>query len=535
MPVQITPFTTTPSRANPATFSADMDTRLTQENSRIVEMNNQSTENNNINTNVNAKEVLATAAAATATTKATLATDYAEKMALEVEAGTYSSKEHAIGDLTTTGGSAKAWAIDTASPDGTTTKSAKTLATEAATSASNASLSEIAAAASAASAAAIAGAFVGTSTTSVLIATGSKSFTTQTGEQYTSGIFLTAVSQANPLNYMFGQVTSYDSGTGALVLDVQVISGSGTYADWNLSLVGARGAQGEQGIPGATFTGGNLTSALNEARATVVSHATTADIWGALGNQIDFTGTATVTAFPNAPQAGATRELICAGACSFTAGANMLIDGVTSGNTVTCAANDTVIVRAISTTQFKLTRLKADGTAQVSPAGGAMIYLSTITATGASTVDIETGFSATYDDYIIVADRMFGSVGAFVELRLKIGGVYLTTNYYGNLTNLSSGSTSYSGIATSNLTSATVLQVGSGANDNSGMTINIYDTNSARVNVLSFSGTLQLPTANIAHIGTISNSNGGVLSGVRLFLASGTITGIFKLYGIAKA
>ena len=59
-----------------------------------------------------------------------------------------------------------------------------------------------------------------------------------------------------------------------------------------------------------TFTG-----AQNFARATVASHATTADIWGAAGNQIDWTGTATTTAFPAAPQAGAERVLICAGAC----------------------------------------------------------------------------------------------------------------------------------------------------------------------------------------------------------------------------
>jgi hypothetical protein len=120
----------------------------------------------------------------------------------------------------------------------------------------------------------------------------------------------------------------------------------------------------------ATKIGATLAVALNTARATVISHATTAQIWTALGNQIDWTGTATTTAFPTAPQAGAERTLICAGACGFTAGANMLIDGVLSGATVTCAAGDTVIVRAISTTQFKLTRLKADGTAQVSAASG---------------------------------------------------------------------------------------------------------------------------------------------------------------------
>lgn len=70
MPIQITPFTTTPSRQNPATFSVDMDARLAQENSRIVEMNAQSTENNTINTNVNAKEISATASAASAANSA---------------------------------------------------------------------------------------------------------------------------------------------------------------------------------------------------------------------------------------------------------------------------------------------------------------------------------------------------------------------------------------------------------------------------------------------------------------------------------
>jgi hypothetical protein len=43
----------------------------------------------------------------------------------------------------------------------------------------------------------------------------------------------------------------------------------------------------------------------------------------------------------------------------------MLIDGVTSGNTITLAANDVVTVKAISTTQFRLVIKKYDGTAVV--------------------------------------------------------------------------------------------------------------------------------------------------------------------------
>ena len=123
--------------------------------------------------------------------------------------------------------------------------------------------------------------------------------------------------------------------------------------------------------------GGNLNlnnklmvGALNLSRATVASHATTADIWLAAGNQINWTGTATTTAFPNAPQGGVERTLICAGACSFTASANMIIDGVASGQTVTCSAGDQMIVKAISTTSYKLSRIKLDGTAQVAASGG---------------------------------------------------------------------------------------------------------------------------------------------------------------------
>lgn len=117
--------------------------------------------------------------------------------------------------------------------------------------------------------------------------------------------------------------------------------------------------------------GGSMTGALNLARATVASHATTADIWGAAGNDIDWTGTATTTAFPAAPQAGARRTLICASTPSFTAGANLIIDGVTSGATVTLAANDKVNIRAITTTQFMLTIDPAAGT--VNRAGSNMV------------------------------------------------------------------------------------------------------------------------------------------------------------------
>lgn len=94
--------------------------------------------------------------------------------------------------------------------------------------------------------------------------------------------------------------------------------------------------------------------AVNTSKVTVAS-AATPDIFGAAGQLIDYTGTATCTGFTAAAKAGMYRELYCADACLFTAGANLLIEGIPSGTTITLAAGALVQVRAITTTQFKMT------------------------------------------------------------------------------------------------------------------------------------------------------------------------------------
>lgn len=97
-------------------------------------------------------------------------------------------------------------------------------------------------------------------------------------------------------------------------------------------------------------------TATNTGGKTTIASATTPDIFATtVGTIVDYTGTATCTGFAAAPQAGATKRLTCAGACLFTAGANLLIEGIPSGTTITLAANALVDVTAITTTQFKMT------------------------------------------------------------------------------------------------------------------------------------------------------------------------------------
>lgn len=97
-------------------------------------------------------------------------------------------------------------------------------------------ISELAAWTAAVNAAAslYAASLLSTSTTSLTIGMGAKSLTAQTGASYGPGTEVLIAYTTTPTNRMVGTVTSYDSGTGALVVDVTSIGGSGTYALWSI-------------------------------------------------------------------------------------------------------------------------------------------------------------------------------------------------------------------------------------------------------------------------------------------------------------
>jgi len=77
---------------------------------------------------------------------------------------------------------------------------------------------------------------ISASTSSVAIGTGSKSFTVDTGKSYQVGMSVKIAYDSS--NWMHGEVTSYNSGTGALVVNVTLVSGSGTQASWTITLSG---------------------------------------------------------------------------------------------------------------------------------------------------------------------------------------------------------------------------------------------------------------------------------------------------------
>jgi len=107
-----------------------------------------------------------------------------------------------------------------------------------------------------------------TSTTSTTVEVASKTFTVaDSGKPYVVGTPLRAASQADPNNFLDGIVTSYTGTT--LVLDVKNIGGTGTFADWNITIGGGLAAVD---IEGGTFTGSlTVTENLNVTGNTTVS------------------------------------------------------------------------------------------------------------------------------------------------------------------------------------------------------------------------------------------------------------------------
>lgn len=113
----------------------------------------------------------------------------------------------------------------------------------------------------------------GTSTDSLSVTTGSKTFTTNTNLQFAAGSQVIITATADLSKYMSGQVTAYDQDTGAIVVNVTSVVGSGTFSSWSITLSGATGATGAAGI------------ADNLSIGTVTSGAAAASITGTSPNK----------------------------------------------------------------------------------------------------------------------------------------------------------------------------------------------------------------------------------------------------------
>src|SRR5476649_1048678 len=109
------------------------------------------------------------------------------------------------------------------------------------------------------------------------LATGSMAFTIQTGKTLVAGMTVRLADSATGSNWFQGNITSYNSATGALVVNVTSIQGTGTPANLTLSLAPSGGA----GLGSNNFTG-----AQNFARAPSINLATSLNLDAIAGNSI---------------------------------------------------------------------------------------------------------------------------------------------------------------------------------------------------------------------------------------------------------
>ncbi|AWL07966.1 hypothetical protein HME7025_00081 [Aquirufa nivalisilvae] len=114
-----------------------------------------------------------------------------------------------------------------------------------------------------------------TSVTSITIGTGSKTFTTNkasTSSAFIAGLRVRVINTTTPTNYMEGVITSFTSTT--LIVIVDYVAGSGTYAIWEIAVAGQKGLDGSNSVGGTQNFLQKLNSALGFVNSLIYDNGT---------------------------------------------------------------------------------------------------------------------------------------------------------------------------------------------------------------------------------------------------------------------
>ena len=175
----------------------------------------------------------------------------------------------------------------------------------------------------------------------------------------------------------------------------------------------------------------------------------------------------------------------------------------------------------------------------VTASSGALVFLSSVTASNSATVDLETTFDSTYENYLITITGLTPTVDQ-VQLcaRLKISGAYVTTSTYNSsFMNTGVGTVTFNTAASA--TQIELSRAGFRTDANQEQGGQVYVQNPAGTTTrcllrawLSFDGPNSYPSL----LGNGGPQVSTAVTGVRLFMSSGNISvGTFRLYGIANS
>jgi len=159
-----------------------------------------------------------------------------------------------------------------------------------------------------------------TSTSALTIATGALSLTVQTAKSYVVGMSVKVALTSDGTQWMFGDVTAYNSGTGALSVYVASIQGAGSGSAWTVS----------QSSPGGASVNGSATQdfsvrTLKQQLGIDIASAATVNLNAASGDTVDVTGATTITAITLT--AGNVKTVRHTGAQTLTNSASLILPG----------------------------------------------------------------------------------------------------------------------------------------------------------------------------------------------------------------
>lgn len=163
------------------------------------------------------------------------------------------------------------------------------------------------------------------STTSLLVGIGSKTLTVGTGLGFQIG-YPVRIAYSDSI-HMTGTVTSYNPTTGELICNITSSTGSGTYASWSVYAIPASA--------GATLVANKFTGLQTFADEVAVASASTINLTTSDSNNIEITGTTTITAV-TMPE-GAVIKARASGAFQLTNSSSLIVQG---GANYTTTVND---------------------------------------------------------------------------------------------------------------------------------------------------------------------------------------------------
>jgi hypothetical protein len=169
----------------------------------------------------------------------------------------------------------------------------------------------------------------------------------------------------------------------------------------------------------------------------------------------------------------------------------------------------------------------------ITPSAGALVYISTTTvSTSVSVVDITSGFSSTYDNYIVIIENVgYAANGTgYVDLRMYKAGTLISSSTYNRSFTGSFNNGPPSCLYAVNVSSGRMFY-----QEDVGRLFGQLQIYNANNNACAYGyGSSLGSNCSNTQAGTKTSAS-GALTGIRFIGASNITSGTFTLYGVAKA